>query len=208
MKRILFTALVMLFPLLAISQEEKQIEEGLAKYMQRFPESTLQDVYKLCYQDFFGPAHLLSDETEAENRIKKELFAQPNYKFVYEPTGYMGNYYRVNVAVVQIGAISFEKYFDAFKRSAEVKNPITVEQWTELWAKIVAVAEKLDPQPKNFEADKKFIAEQMGQGNYVIDHSKNFNKTYKFRYRLIRKDIFENEIKQALDNGFQKNKNY
>lgn len=208
MKRIVFIIMVMLCPLLAISQEEKQIEEALTNYMKRFPESSLQDVYKLCYQDFFGPAHLLSDENEAENRIKKELFSQPNNNFVYEPTGYLGNYYRVNIAVIQIGAISFEKYFDAFKRSAEVKNPITVEQWTAIWANIVAVAEKIEPQPKNFEADKAAIAEQMEQGNYVIDHSKNFNKTYRFRYRLIRKDIFEEEIKPILDKGFMKNQNY
>ena len=194
MRRILFTFLVMLFPLMAISQEEKQIEEALTKYMERFPESNLQDVYKLCFQDFFGPAHLLSDESAAENRIKRELYAQSNNKFVYEPTGFQSNYYRVNLALIQIGTIPFENFFDAFKRSAEVENPITLEQWAELWTKIVAVAEKITPQPKNFEADKAFIAEQMAQGNYVIDHSKQFNKAYNFRYRIIRKDIFEKEL--------------
>ena len=35
-------------------------------YMDRFPESDLRDLYKYCFQDFFGPEHLISDSLGGE----------------------------------------------------------------------------------------------------------------------------------------------
>ena len=78
-------------------------------YMDRFPESDLRDLYKYCFQDFFGPEHLISDSLGAVNYIVYELshsdesdWKQPLF---FYPLGLMGNYVRVDINYVKQGSV-------------------------------------------------------------------------------------------------------
>ena len=46
--------------------EEEAIRAMCAEMAEKYPQSTLQDVYKSCFQDFFGAEHLLSDTAAAQ----------------------------------------------------------------------------------------------------------------------------------------------
>ena len=41
--------------------------------LSNYPQSTLQDVYKSCFQDYFGPAHIISNREAARRYIEYEL---------------------------------------------------------------------------------------------------------------------------------------
>ena len=46
-----------------------------------------------------------------------------------EPTGWEGNFYRVNLSVIKKGQIPYAVFFDAFVRSVNGIRPITVAAW-------------------------------------------------------------------------------
>ena len=56
--------------------------EQTIKLLQRYPESTLIDIYKYFFQGRFGPEHLISDSLLTLNFLKDELKSEEiqNYK--------------------------------------------------------------------------------------------------------------------------------
>ena len=59
------------------TKDEKQQREAMREYVEsfllRYPEATLQDIYKGSFQDYFGPAHIVSDREAAKRYILREL---------------------------------------------------------------------------------------------------------------------------------------
>ena len=45
----------------------------LLEQIKNHPNQTLQDVYKSCYQDEYGPGHLISNESSAINSLLQEI---------------------------------------------------------------------------------------------------------------------------------------
>ena len=79
------------------SLETVSIRAAVERQMKNYPLSTLQDVYKSFYQEYFGPGHMISDTASVRRYLLHELSemngaATPYY---YEPTGSQGAYVRV-----------------------------------------------------------------------------------------------------------------
>ncbi|MGX8712631.1 MAG: hypothetical protein ACSW8I_02960 [bacterium] len=166
MKKILLFFAVSLFTF-HFSLIHAQCPEALMRYAERYPAAEAKDLYKLVFQDLYGPGHLISDSATAIRYISKELDdmadLRPNdLPFpLYEYTLCDSNFVRVNLVLVKWGVLSIDQLVSAVLRSARGL-----------------------PTP-----DQKF----------VLSHSTAFKAAYDPHYRIIRRDIFEREIKSLTE---------
>ena len=203
MKRICLSILLVVVSSLAFAQvqsNETKVKQGLQDYLHLYPQAQLRDVYKTCFQDYFGPGHLLSNVSEAEKYLISELedtkyFGGP----LYETTGIDGNYYRVNILVVARGIIPLNIFMDAFVRSAKLAQKVSIEMWHSKWNQIESIYTKLVNMSEQDKFDSDEIHHMLDVGNYQCHHSARFNDSYNFHYRIIHKDIFESEILPLLN---------
>ena len=170
---------------------KKAVDNQLAAY----PHSTLQDVYKNFFQDRFGPGHLIPDTARAGNYLRNELSTiDKAFGAWYEPTGWEGRFYRVNLSVIKDSLVPYDLFFDAFVRSANQIVPVSIEEWKTDWISIDACIQTMDLTLPDYEKDRQEIFEMLERGEYIMHHSPLFDTHYSPHYRIIEKTIFENEI--------------
>lgn len=171
------------------------MREAVERQMQVYPRSTLRDLYKNFFQDRFGPGHIIDDTTSAGAYLREELASREQFEGAYyEPTGYLGNFYRVNLSIVREGLVDYQTYFDVFVRSVNGIQPISVEEWKKEWELINSVISEMNLKLDNYDQDSVDIARMLKQGKYVMHHSRAFNEAYDLHYRIIDKELFENEL--------------
>lgn len=178
---------------------EQGVREAVERMLVEHPHSTLQDIYKSFFQDRFGPGHIVSDTAQAAAFLRRELSAVTDvYVPLYEPTGACGNYVRVALAVVASGKVSFEKYLSCFLRSVRNVESVEVEEWAEEWQQIEKIISRMCPELPAYKEDSAAIAAMLVSGHYAVHHSKRYNEHYAPHYRIIAKEIFEEEILPLL----------
>ncbi|RHR59738.1 hypothetical protein [Parabacteroides sp. AF17-28] len=175
------------------------VRAAVSRQMQTYPKSTLKDLYKNFFQDKFGPGHIIGDTAAAGNYLRRELASYTECSGdIAEPTGWEGNFLRVNLSVIKTGQIPYNTFFDAFVRSVNGIQPVTVAEWKKEWLQIEAIIRSIELALPGYEADRKEIEERLDRGEYVGHHSKVFEETYSPHYRIVSKDIFEKELKPLL----------
>ena len=105
-----------------LSPLHAQCPEALMRYAERYPAAEPQDLYKLVFQDLYGPGHLLTDSAAAVRYISKEVAEMKDGKWhmpLYEYTLCDSNFVRVHLALVKNGVIPLEKLVSAVLRSAQ-----------------------------------------------------------------------------------------
>lgn len=173
----------------------EQIRSAVENQLRIYPKSTLQDLYKHFFQDYFGPGHIVSDTTSAGAYLDRELASSEQMPGAYyEPTGYLGNFYRVNLSVIKEGIFSRDVFFDAFIRSVSDIQTITIEEWEKEWMQIDSVIQSMNLSLANYAEDREAIFSLLKQGKYVMHHSKIFSEAYDPHYRIIEREIFLKEI--------------
>ena len=180
-------------------KESGQIRTAVENQLKAYPKSTLQDLYKNFFQDYFGPGHIVSDTTSAGAYLDSELasFEQATGAY-YEPTGYNGNFYRVNLSVVKEGIISRDVFFDAFLRSVSSIQPMPVEDWQKEWVMIDSVINEMNLSLADYTQERENLFSLLEQGKFVMHHSKPFSDEYDPHYRIIGREIFLKEILPLL----------
>lgn len=175
--------------------------EMLGDYMRRYPEAQLQDVYKACFQDVYGPGHIISDSVSCAQYILSEMErmnpdsrAYPEYEYI----GVENNFVRVNIRVIQEGKIPLGRFVQLLMQSAKLPSKLPLYDWRGQWQRIEKVLRQVSPQPLNFDEDSALIQSVMDQGHYAVHHSRHFNEVYDPHYRIIRRDLFEKEILPLL----------
>ena len=180
------------------AQEIKTFVKG---QLEMYPQARLLDIYKSCFQDFMGAEHLVSDTASVKAYLEQELAMtdvndlMPWYS---EPCGTGGNYVRVSLRAVKEGFITSDELLNAFIASANSVERPTVEEWATRWHEIIDVIERLGLSLPYYEQDKQFIEQVLAQGKYAISHSHNYREAYAPHYRIVRRDIFERDIKPLL----------
>lgn len=179
---------------------EIAVRASVEQQMQQYPKSTLKDLYKNFFQDRYGPGHIVSDTTAAGNYLRNELESYTEIKGERaESLGWEGNYLRVNLSVVKEGKVPYPVFFDAFVRSVNSIRPMPVSEWTVEWNKIEAVIASMHLVLPDYEADKAEICERLSRGEFVGHHSTAFEEAYEPHYRIMSKDIYEQEIIPLLN---------
>lgn len=174
---------------------DRAIMDAVEKQMEMYPKSTLRDLYKNFFQDYFGPGHIIANTDAANNYLRQELSSVTEFEGDdYEYTGYRGKMVRVNLKVIADGRVPYDKYLDAFLRSVNGITPPSIEEWKAEWAKIDSVIMTMDIVLDNTEKDRQEITQLLNENKFVMHHSRQFNEHYAPHYRIIERKIFEEEI--------------
>ena len=170
--------------------EDKSIRQMCEEIHEQYPMATLQDVYKTCYQDYFGAEHLVSDTASARLYLQKELEECHNTDMSLmpkrEPTGFRHRFTRVNLSCVAEGELTEKQLLTQFLEAAGKDNAFG-DKWAEEWAKIESIALKVYP---NW-ADQDLQAElrEAARNNQAVRHSEAFRAAYNPHYRIVRQYI-------------------
>ena len=102
-------------PLLLFAQVP--CNEALIRYAVQYPAAEPADLYKLVFQDQYGPGHLITDSLSCVHYIQKEIEQQCVNEIttfpLYEYTLCDSNFVRVNLYLVKWGVISLEQMVSA-----------------------------------------------------------------------------------------------
>lgn len=201
MVKILQTLIGMTFfsMLMEACNQQPSRESFIRSYLTKYPEATLQDIYKGSFQDVFGPAHLLTNREAVKNYIIREIeTAETLGGDDYVPCGWRANFYQVNLKVIYDGRVPMDDFIDAFMGSANGIDTTLTQTWLDEWITLQQVVRSVAPNLKGFTEDSTLLANLLKEGKYVVHHSRKFNVHYYPHYRIIRKDLFEEKILPRL----------
>ena len=190
--------------LLLIIKIESKLEVDLSillEQIENHPNQTLQDVYKSCYQDEYGPGHLISNESSAINSLLQEINTiEKDYTPItlFEQTGIYGNYLRVDLTLIRDGVIPFFVLFRALTISATIGGQKSDENWSTIWSEIVEEVKKAELKFENFEEDLANLDTISKSEDKVVHHSEMYENIYHPHYRIIEKNAFEKFIKPFI----------
>lgn len=126
MKKLLLIALISISNC-QFSIVHAQCGEALKAYAKKYPAAEAQDLYKLVFQDLYGPGHLITDSAACARYIGEEVagIKEGPWQFpLYEYTLCDSNFVRVNLVLVKYHVISLERLVSAVMRSAEgIESP-------------------------------------------------------------------------------------
>lgn len=176
------------------------ISEALDYQLEHYPASQYRDIYKNFMQDFFGPGHILADTAAAGRYLRHELAEEGPFQGPkYEKTGYKGNFYRVNLSLIKEGTIPYKLFFDTFVESVQGIVPPSGEDWMKTWNVIDSVIGEKGITFQNEAQDRREMAAQFAEGNYVVHHSQTYNDSVNFHYRIISRENFEKSLLHMID---------
>lgn len=199
MKRNFVVLLLLLFCVTMTAQmSEAEVVSAIKQMQERYPRITLCDIYKSFFQDNFGPGHIIESKEKAENYLMQELERTEDFSVKFEPTGAKGNFVRVDVFYIKSGMIDKDVYLKALMNSVVVTDSMTIKQWLMDWEYMQKVIENSGLKIENYDEDKEFIRQRIENGIYEMNHSRLFNELYHPHYRIICRDIWENEIKPLI----------
>ena len=193
---------ILLFNLITNSYQLKRDLSILKEQIKNHPYQTLQDIYKSCYQDEYGPGHIIADESSSLNYLFTETNSiEKNYKppVLFEKTGLEGNYIRVDLNLIKNGNVPFFVLFKSLLISAEIGSQKTDEDWADIWSSIVEEIKNSDIVLDNFEEDINRLYNISISDDKVVHHSELYENTYHPHYRIIEKNIFEKYIKPFMN---------
>ena len=178
-----------------LTNRTDSIRQALLYQKEHYPVSQYRDVYKNFMQDFFGPGHMINDKRAACDNLLKEMNSVGYYDGPdYEPTGFQGNFYRVNLRLIADGTVPYQTFLDMFVESVRGINPPTSQFWIDTWNEIDNEIKEIGWTFENEDADRKSLNEGFEKGNFVVHHSPAYNEAVNFHYRIISKDNFEKVI--------------
>ena len=191
MKRspIIEVVIIAVLLLTSCGNDDKAIRQMCRDIHTRYPVATLQDIYKTCYQDYFGAEHLINDTASARQYLHRELEDCRNIDMSLmpkrEPTGFRHRFIRVNLSCVVYGELEEKQLLASFLEAAGKDNAFG-NGWDEEWARIESIALQVCPAW----ADQALQAElqEAAQNKQAVRHSEAFRQTYHPHYRIVRAD--------------------
>ena len=164
-----------------------------------YPASTLQDIYKAFYQEHFGPEHMITDTAAVRDYLNYELDHCDGQAatLYYESIGVNGDYVRVYLNAVKDGLITPEQLLWAFLNSAKPAQHQSLD-WATKWKEIVEVIDEIKP---GFGQEERELMRKASLQNLAVHHSQAYNAAYHPHYRIIKREIFEQQLKPAINPG-------
>lgn len=183
------------------------VREAISKQLECYPESRVQDIYKSFCQDNLGPGHLIPNPEQARAYLLSELkdyqedlengkYTKPQLRHV--PVGDQGNYVRVDLSVVLDGLVDAETLLDSFVRSANDGKVLSEEAWKQKWSGVADVIRRHFPDIPGAAEDLAAIDSLITAGHLILHHSEAFSESYNPHYRIVDRQIFDNEIKERI----------
>lgn len=190
MKKFLAVLIMGISSFLMIScgnSDEKNIRQMCQYIHNQYPLATLQDIYKTCYQDFFGAEHLMNDTAAARYYINYELEQCKNTDLSLmpkrEPTGFRHRFVRINFSNIVDGELTEEQLVMMFINAAGKDNAYS-DDWASEWKLIEKIALEVNPDWKDAELQSELT--EAAENKYAVRHSDAFRENYNPHYRIVR----------------------
>lgn len=169
------------------NSDEKNIRQMCQYIHNQYPLATLQDIYKTCYQDFFGAEHLMNDTAAARYYINYELEQCKNTDLSLmpkrEPTGFRHRFVRINFFNIVDGELTEEQLVMMFINAAGKDNAFS-DDWASEWKLIEKIALEVNPDWKDAELQSELT--EAAENKYAVRHSDAFRENYNPHYRIVR----------------------
>lgn len=188
MKKFKFLIIILMaLMLFSCKSEDKAIRRMCENIHENYPMATLQDIYKTCYQDFFGAEHLMNDTAMARKYIHMELELCRDTDLSkmpkHEPTGFRHRFTRINLSCVVDGDMSEEMLLGLFIDAAGKDNAFS-DDWYSEWLKIESIALKVNPDWADGALQNEL--REAAYSKYAVRHSDEFRENYNPHYRIVR----------------------
>ena len=184
---VILTCIMALFT--SCKNDGRDIREMCQYIHNQYPLATLQDIYKTCYQDFFGAEHLMNDTAAARYYIHQELEQCKDTDLSLmprrEPTGFRHRFVRINFSNIVEGELTEEQLVMMFIDAAGKDNAFS-DKWLEEWQKIERIALEVNPDWKDEELQSELM--MAAENRYAVRHSEAFRNNYNPHYRIIRQE--------------------
>ncbi|PKN73190.1 MAG: hypothetical protein CVU50_04110 [Candidatus Cloacimonetes bacterium HGW-Cloacimonetes-3] len=164
------------------------IEQIIINELALHPSCKLIDIYKLLFQAYFGPSHILKDKMTVAASIKTEtLTMQHTYKPLFQDIGNGVGFCRISLGNLRPAAISnplaFKQQCDALAdlmqlSCLESDPPYTINELWHNYQKTI-----LDICPANKEEWEEVSA--LAKNTTIPSHSDIFSTVYQPHYRII-----------------------
>jgi len=184
--------------MLTACTRQNDISEAIDRQVAHYPQTAMQDIYKSFYQDRFGSEHMINDTAAVREYLSYELAVAvtdsvPNP--YYEMVGAQGRCVRVYLRCVNEELLTEGQLLDAFIRSAKSAN-LPELSWADEWAHIEQAAREAGVPCTEEESQ---LLRQAAQGNRAVHHSDAYRNAYHPHYRIVKRTIFENELKTLIE---------
>ena len=177
----------MAISLFSCKSDDKAIRLMCEEIHENYPMATLQDIYKTCYQDFFGAEHLMNDTAMARKYINMELEQCRDTDLTlmpkFEPTGFRHRFTRINMRCVVDGTLTEDELLFMFINAAGKDNAFS-DDWYSEWLKIETIALEVNPEWEDRDLQNEL--REAAEGNYAVRHSDEFRENYNPHYRIVR----------------------
>lgn len=189
MKKVIHIVTISLLAIMMLSckNDEQAIRRMCSEIHTNYPLATLQDIYKTCYQDFFGAEHLMNDTAAARQYIHYELEQCRDIDLSLmpkrEPTGFRHRFTRINFSCLLDGELTEEQLVMMFIGAAGHDNAYS-DNWAEEWRKIEEIA--LQVNPSWADEELQIALRGAADGNHAVRHSEAFRQNYNPHYRIVR----------------------
>ena len=194
MRRIIFIFLICFGAMLCAqntlySVPQTAVRELCVEMLRLYPAATLQDIYKTCYQDFFGAEHLMRDTAAARQYLHSEIAQCTNQDLsampLREPTGFRHRFVRINIQNITNGSMTEEELLTLFIEAAGKGNAYH-DNWEAEWSQIETIALEEHPAWQNEELQHEL--RHASQLKAAVRHSDAFRNSYNPHYRIIRNE--------------------
>lgn len=177
------------------------IENILLSHFDKYPKATVQDFYKLLYQNEFGGGHLITDPVASLERIKAEAAVLSPRKLAVEPIG--NGLARLYLAPNPV--VSFETINRLFCHSAK-QHTGSLKSFEGKLA-VMALLAKDGKLPFSQREAENYISEYKAKGFPMVSHSPWYREQYQPAYRIVRQEFLDflplyAVIEENLDHSF------
>ena len=175
------------------------IKQVISLELNQHPELKLIDIYKLVFQAYLGPAHLLADTNESAKKIMTEILLHPEpYKPLKQDIGSQNGFFRLSLdCMVPVLQLKKEKAISELYRKSFLLAELMQESVldftynmdiTKLWKETIPVIQQLIVFDLNEWQQVNAIAESKA----IPRHSQQYKTLYNPKYRVLKYQFYDN----------------
>ena len=180
------------------------IKQVISLELNQHPELKLIDIYKLVFQAYLGPAHLLADTNESAKKIMTEILLHPEpYKPLKQDIGSQNGFFRLSLdCLVPVLQLKKEKAISELYRKSFLLAELMQESVldftynldiTKLWKETIPVIQHLIVFDLNEWQQVNTIAESKA----IPRHSQQYKTLYNPKYRVLKYQFYD-DIEKLL----------
>ncbi len=180
------------------NQKAIDIKQVISLELNQHPELKLIDIYKLVFQAYLGPAHLLADTNESAKKIMTEILLHPEpYKPLKQDIGSQNGFFRLSLdCLVPVLQLKKEKAISELYRKSFLLAELMQESVldftynldiTKLWKETIPVIQQLIVFDLNEWQQVNAIAESKA----IPRHSQQYKTLYNPKYRVLKYQFYD-----------------